>query len=157
MNEPFYHLLGADGGGKVQVLFSDLDLTELNKSFVKPFRRGESFFAGSRLIRPLELQTILIIETSERESTVRQRINRDDLARIEELNRDSNIVFLSPGIGYAPEDLLEGGADVTRQFLSQGPGASATLFGMSKRLLLWILGIVAGVLSTGLAKWVGWA
>lgn len=157
MNESFYHVLAAVGEGKVQMLFADLSLEELKKSFVKPFSRGESFFAGSKLIRPLELQTIHIVETSERESVVRQRINRNDLAHIEELNRDSSVVFLSPGIGYAPEDLLEGGNDVTRQYISQGPGTSATLFGMSKRVLLWTLGIAASVLSAGLAKWIGWA
>lgn len=139
------------------MLFADLSLAELKQSFVKPFSRGESFLAGSRIVRPLDLQTIHIVETSERESVVRQRINRNDFARIQELNRDSDVVFLSPGIGDAPEDLLEGGRDVTRQYLSWAPGTSATLFGMSKRVLLWTLGILAGVLSTGLAKWIGWA
>jgi hypothetical protein len=157
MDEKFYHVLAAIGDGKVQMLFSDLSSAELNRSFVKQYRRGQTFFAGQQLVKPSELRTVQVVETSEREATARERLNRDDLARIDALNRSSNIVFISPGIGYEPEDLVEAGADVTREYLTRGPGSSPTLFGISKSVLLWILGIVAAAVSTGLAKWLGWA
>jgi hypothetical protein len=139
------------------MLFSDLSLTELKKNFVRPFRRGTTFFAGTQLINPSELRAVRIIETSVPESEARQRINRESLARIDEINRTSNIVFLSAGEGYEPEDLEQAGADVTHTYLAKGPGSLGSIWGFSRTVVAWSLGIVATVIAAGLAKWLGWA
>jgi hypothetical protein len=157
MADRFYHVLAAVGDRKVQMLFSDLNATELDKEFITPYRRGKTFFAGPQIVNPSELRAVRIIETSMREDEARRRINQDSLAQIEEMNRTSGVMIFSAGQGYEPEDLVEAGTDVTRTYLTGGPGSSTRLWGLSKTVVGWTLGIVAGVIATGLAKWLGWA
>lgn len=153
----FYHVLAEINSEKAQMLFSDLTLSELGGQFVTPYKRGKTFFSGSRLINPAELKAIHIIETTECEAAARQRINEASLQQIAEINRTGIVSIFSPGSGYAPEDLLEAGTDITRSHLKGGPGSSVALFGMSKQAADWTLGIVAAAASTGLAKWLRWA
>ncbi len=157
MADKFYHVLGAVGDGKVKMLFSDLSAIELEKEFVTPYRRNKTFFSGSQIVNPSELRAVQIIETTMREDDARQRINQKSLAQIEEINRTSGVMIISPGQGYEPEDLVEAGKDVTRTYLTGGPGSSTRIWGLSKTVVGWTLGIVAGVIATGLAKWLGWA
>lgn len=152
----FFHVLAVVGGGKVRVLFSDLSLGELKKQFVTPYKKGEIFFAGHELVTPSELKEVRVIKSSDREDVIRENLNREDRKRIDEINRDSrHCMFIGPGGGFEPGDLAGGGLDVTRDFIVRGPG-SRDILGASKVSLGWIMGIVASVLSAGLAKWVGW-
>jgi hypothetical protein len=157
MANKFYHVLAAVGDRKVQMLFADLDEVELDKQFVKPYRRGKTFFAGSQIVNPAELRAVQIIETSMREDVTRRNINRASLAQIDEMNRTSGVMIISAGQGYEPGDLVEAGKDVTRSYLTGGPGSSMHFWGLSKTVVGWTLGIVAGVIATGLAKLLGWA
>jgi hypothetical protein len=157
MADRFYHVLAAVGDREVQTLFADLNETELDKEFVKPYKRGKTFFAGSQIVNPAELRAVRIIETSMREDEARRRINKESLAQIEEMNRTSSVMIFSTGQGYEPEDLVEAGTDVTRTYLTGGPGSSTRLWGLSKTVVGWMLGIAAGVIATGLAKLFGWA
>lgn len=153
----FYHVLAAVAGEQVRVLFSDLSLAELKKRFVTPYKRGDVFFCGNELIMPAELWKLRLIKTSDREQIVRERLSQEDLRRIDEFNRSSQgIVIFSPGAGYEPADLADGGIDVTRDFIVRGPGSSTTFLGATKATVGWILGILASVFSAGLAKWFGW-
>jgi len=156
MTKKFYHVLGAIGDRKIEVLFSDLTAMELHKQFVVPYRRGRTFFAGTSVVVPAELRKVRIIETPVDEAEARDRINRDSLADIVEMNRTSGLLIISPGQGYEPEDIAEAGTDVTRTFLRSGPGSSNGLLGLSKSALGWLLTIVASVLAAGLAKALGW-
>jgi hypothetical protein len=153
----FFHVLGVIDNEQPQMLFSDLQPAGLKEQFVTPYRRGKTFFAGARIVHPSTLKSVHIIETAEPEAVTRQSINAQSMREIDEINRSGGVVFFSTGSGYDPEDLLDGGTDVTRQFLTGGPGAAAPLFGMSKQALGWALGIAGAVLATGLAKWLGWA
>jgi hypothetical protein len=156
MTDKFYQVLGAIGDRKTEMLFSDLSAKELHKQFVVPYRRGRTFFAGTSVVAPAELRKVRIIETPVKEAAARDRINRDSLADIEEMNRTSNLLIISAGQGYEPEDIAEAGSDVTRTFLRGGPGSSTGLLGLSKNAAGWLLGVVASVLAAGLAKWLGW-
>jgi hypothetical protein len=129
---------------------------ELDKEFVTPYKRGKTFFAGTSVVNPSELRKVRIIETSVKEAEARDRINRDSLAEIAEMNRTSGFTIISAGQGYDPEDITEAGVDVTRTFLRGGPGSSNSLMGLSKTAVGWLLTIVASVLAAGLAKWLGW-
>jgi hypothetical protein len=154
----YYHVLvSVSGSTRIEVLFADLSLSELRTKFVKPYKRGSTFLAASKVIKPDELRSIRIIESEDKEADARRRINDADLADIAEMNRSGEIMIISPGIGYQPEHLAEAGDDVTSRFLDTGPGAPSTFFGASKKAVGWTLGIVAGALATGLAKWLGWA
>lgn len=157
MADRFYHVLAAVGDRELQMLFADLDKIKLDKEFLKPYRRGETFFAGSQIVKPAELRTVRIIETSMREDVARQSINRASLARIDEMNRTSNVTIISVGQGYDPEDLVEAGEDVTRTYLTGGPGSPTRFWGLSKTVVGWTMGIVAAVIATGLAKLLSWA
>jgi len=156
MTDKFYHVLGAIGDRKTEVLFSDLTAKELRMQFVVPYIRGYSFFAGTSVVSPAELRKVRIIETPVKEAEARAQVNRDSLADIAEMNRTGGLFIISPGQGYEPDDIAEIGADVTRTFLRGGPGSSNGLLGLSKNAAGWLLGIVGGVLAAGLAKWLGW-
>lgn len=39
-----YHVLAETHNAKVQMLFSDLNLAELAEQFVRPYKRGKTFF-----------------------------------------------------------------------------------------------------------------
>lgn len=156
MTDQFYHVLGAIGDRKTEVLFSDLTAKELRKQFVVPYKRGRTFFAGTSVVAPPELRKVRIIETPVKEAEARERINRANLANIAEMNRTSGLFIISPGQGYEPDDIAEAGADVTGTFLRGGPGSSNGLLGLSKHAAGWLLGIIGSVVAAGLAKWLGW-
>jgi hypothetical protein len=153
----FFHVLAVIENEKPQMLFSDLNPAQLKDQFVTPYKRGKTFFAGARIVSPSTLKSIHIIETTEREEVIRQSINTESLQGIDEINRSGSVIFFSIGSGYDPEDLLDGGADVTRKYLTGGPGSAVPVFGMSKQAIGWALGIVSAVAAAGLAKWLGWA
>lgn len=157
MADKFYHVIGAVGDQKAEMLFSDLTLKELISDFVKPYSRGKTFFFGARVVAPSALRLVRIVETAMPEADAREQINHDDFAQITEINRTSGFTIISPGRGYEPDDLVEAGTDVTRIYLRDGPGSSIGLLGLSKHAIVWTLGIVAAVIATGAAKWLGWA
>lgn len=139
MAEKFYQVLAAIGDRKTEMLFSDLTAKELEKVFVAPYKRGKTFFAGKSVVNPSEFRTVRIIETPVKEAEARDRINRESLAEIAEINRTSGFTLISAGQGYEPEDVAEAGADVTRTFLRGGPGSSNSLLGLSKTAAGWLL------------------
>jgi len=154
----YYHVLvSISGSARIEVLFADMSVSELKTKFLKPYKRGSTFLAASKVIKPDELRSIRIIETEDKEADARRKINDADLADIAEMNRSGGVMIISPGRGYQPEHLAEAGDDVTSHFLDTGPGVPSTFFGVSKKAVVWALSIVAGVLATGLAKWLGWA
>lgn len=156
MTDRFYHVLAAIGYSKTEMLCSDLSVRELDEQFVKPYRRGKTFFAGASVVNPSELQKVRIIETPVNEAEARNRINQESLAEIAEINRTSGFTIISLGQGHEPEDVVKAGVDVTRNFLRGGPGSQNSLLGLSKMAAGWILTVVASVLAAGLAKWIGW-
>lgn len=58
MTDKFYHVLGAIGDRKTEVLFSDLTTKALREQFVIPYKRGRTFFAGTSIIAPAELRKV---------------------------------------------------------------------------------------------------
>lgn len=156
MTAKFYQVLAALGDRKTEMLFSDLTAEKLYQNFVTPYKRGKSFFAGNMIVNPSELRKVQIIETRITEAEARDRINRESLADIAEMNRTSDFMIISPGRGYDPEDVTEAGVDVTAAFLRGGPGSSKGLHAKAKTAGVWLLTIVASVVAAGLAKLFGW-
>lgn len=151
----FFHVLAVIDSEKPKMLFSDLSRHDLKEQFVTPYKRGMTLFAGSQIIDSATLKSVHIIETTDREDVTRQTISKASLRQIDEINNSGGVIFISAGTGYDPEDLLEGEADVTRDYLTIAPAAPAHMFGISKQALAWALGIIGAVLATGLAKWLG--
>ena len=151
-----YHVvINSAGNPHWEMLFSDLSKSELQKRFIKPYQHDRNFLVTSKIIKASELNAVRIIKTEDTEKEARARINKADLADIAEMNRDSEIVIVSPGIGHKPEHLTEAGDDVTSDFLNSGPGSTSLFLGASKKAVAWTLGIVAAIIATALGKWIG--
>jgi hypothetical protein len=152
----YYHvIIKTVGTSSWEMLYADLSLSDLQNRFLKPYRRGRPFLATSRIIKPSELQSIRIIKTVDTEGEARDRINKADLADIAEMNRSSEIMIISPGIGHMPEHLAEAGEDVTGEMLNYGPGSLSSIFCASKKVVGWTLGIIAAVIAAAVTKWLG--
>lgn len=156
MNAYFHVVAKLGQSEKYQRLFADLSESELKERFVRPYEKGAGFFSGNDLIDPRDLRSILIVRTGRAEQVERDDINRNDLDRIEKMNRSSSVVFISAGRGYDPEDIAQAGEDVTHSFIKGPPGFRAARFEPSIKVLGWIGGIIAAVVAAGIVKWLGW-
>jgi hypothetical protein len=152
----YHHVVSKIGpGDKFRVLFSDLSLEELKRRFIAAYERGTSFFSGNDLISPSDLRSVQIIKTARTEQEERESINKASLARIDEINRSSGIMFISGGSGYDPEDIAEAGEDVTHSLIKGPPGFKKGKWSKPVRALAWVAGIVATIIAAGIIKWLG--
>jgi hypothetical protein len=153
----FHHVIAKVGSDtKPRCLFIDLSAADLRSRFVKPYDRGHSFFSGTDLIAPSDIKSLQIISTARPEQIERSEINRRDLDRIDELNRSSDcVVIISPGAGYAPEDIAQAGSDVTQVFIKGPPGHKSGRWLPSLKVLGWTAGIAAAIIAAWLSNWLG--
>lgn len=123
----YHHVIAKIGANdKFRILFADLSAADLKTRFIAPYERGSSFFAGNDLVAPRDLRSVQIVRTERAEQEERERLNKESLARIDEMNRESTgVVFISPGSGYEPEDIAEAGEDVTHTVIKGPPGFRA--------------------------------
>lgn len=155
----YHHVIAKVGqDGKFRVLFADLSLAELEKRFIAPYARGDSFFSGNDLVAPNDLRSVRVVRTERPEQEERERINNESLAQIDKINRESKgMVFISPGSGYDPEDIAEAGEDITHSVIKGPPGFRAGKWRTSTKILAWVAGIVAAVAAAGVIRWLGWS
>ena len=115
-----------DALGKPVAIFMDLSERELQSRFVKPYKRGIDLVSENSLYPVRRLRKVHVIQTenvSAQELAEVQRKSRED---IDNLNRgSSHAVFLLPGYGYDPEDIVHAGADITQTVLTGPPGTKA--------------------------------
>ena len=154
----FHHVIAKIGSeDKPRVLFTDLSADALKERFVKPYEKGQAFFAGNDLVAPSDLRSVQIIQTDRSDETERNEINRKDRESIDRLNDPSSgVFFLSLRGGYEPQDIADVGVDVTHDFIKGHPGFKAGKWEPSMKALAWIGGVVATVLAAGAVKWLGW-
>lgn len=154
----YYHVIAKVGAdAKIRCLFSDLSYEELREQFMKPYERGRSCFSGNDLISPYGLASVEVVSTESSDQVEREEINRVDRKRIDEFNRNSfHAVLISVGGGYEPEDIARAGNDITHTLIKGPPGFRSHTLHVSKKVGAWIAGIIATVVATGIAKWLGW-
>jgi hypothetical protein len=116
----YYQVLIAIESSPEQLLnlFVDLTEIELQEKFLKPYRKGLNIFTGNTIYPASQIKKIHIINTSEANGVIRDRIHKKSLETIRRINESGSVVFLSPGNGYEPEDILEAGEDMTDKYLS---------------------------------------
>jgi hypothetical protein len=155
---PYHHVIAKVGTEETfRVLFTDLTTEELCERFVKPYEKGNPFFSGNDLISPNDLRSIQIIRTERQNEVERDEINRKDREHIDRLNNSGSGVFLvSIGGGYEPQDIAESGEDLTHTFIKGHPGFKAGRWEPSMKVIAWVGGIVAAVVTAGIVKWLGW-
>jgi len=155
----YHHVIAKVGqSDKFRILFADLSLADLKERFIGPYERGRSFFSGNDLVVPSDLRSVRVVRTEHAEQDERERINKESLAQIDKINRESTgFVLISPGSGYDPEDIAEAGEDVTHSVIKGPPGFRAGKWSNPAKALAWIAGIVAAVIAGGVMKWLGWS
>ena len=157
---PYYHVLVAaePEPSRLRGLLSDLAEAELLAKFVAPYRRGGDLVCGNEILPLGSLRRVHIAHTKQNEATERRQMNEKSLAEIAALNREpGGLVFLSPGRGYDPEDILEVSEDVTEKFID-GPPGHASRTGPVGLLLnnQWTVAVGTGLIVAGLVWWLGW-
>lgn len=138
-------------------IFSDLSLSELNKKFIKPYKKGLDFLSQNILVKVNELESIHIIETVNNMDTELNAIQKKSREEIDKINNESNITFFSLGRGYAQEDIIEAGVDVTQKYINGPPGYSKIALPnfVGSSVLKWLGGIFTAVVVAFIVKWLG--
>lgn len=150
----YYHVIATwnPDNPTTKVLFADISESDLKAKFVKPYLKGQHVLAGNDQIDVYGITKLMIIKTDERSEAVRSKLNDESLRRIDQMNSEGDLFIISSGSGYAPEDIREGGQDVTKDFITGSVG--------SKKGTPWyitlLLTVVAGVLIAGIVWYVGW-
>lgn len=154
----YHHVIAKIGAEeKFRVLFTDLAIEELSERFIKPYEKGNPFFSGNDLISPNDLRSVQIIRTERQNEVERGEINRKDRENVDRLNAsDSGVFFMSFGVGYEPQDIAEAGDDLTHIFIKGHPGFKAGRWRAPIKVIAWVGGIIAAVVTAGIVKWLGW-
>jgi hypothetical protein len=156
---PYFHVLaGLDQSPEALIaIFMDLSESELKTRFVKPYSRGQDVVSKNNIFAVKSLRKLHVIRTERQSDAELLDIQRSSREAIDRINRESrDIVFISAGQGYKPEDIVHGGADVTETYISGPPGsASRSSFGTLVNNG-WVVGVGGGLLVAALAWFLGW-
>lgn len=151
---PYYHVIASDDstGSKYRGLFSDLCLTDLKAKFVRPYLLGQHVLAGNDQVDVYRITKLLIIKTDAPSSVVRSRLQEESFKRIERLNAQGAGFIISVGSGYHPEDIKDGGVDVTGEFINGSVGSKKEIPWYGKLFLT----VAGGLLIAAIVWFVGW-
>lgn len=154
----YFHVIAKLNSNKDQsCIFYDLSLNDLKKKFIKPYEKGIDFLSQNIVIRVSELEAIHIIETENSIDAELKTIQQKSREEIDRINRESNVKFFGLVRGYAQEDIIETGADVTQKFIKGPPGYSKIALPnfLGGGLLKWLGGILSALVVAFIAKWLG--
>jgi len=154
-----YHVVVEIHGEKKPLfLFGDLSKSDLRKRFLNPYYLGKPVLKKNQVVDLSRVVSVQIRMTKSSASSELEDLKAKSKAEIDELNRGSGMVFIGFGRGYADEDIVECGTDVTAEFVKAPPGqgtAVSKLVGFLHNP--WVLrvggGIVLIVVGFLLAKW----
>ena len=137
-------------------VFSDLSEEELKSKFIKPYYKACDILVGGKVVKMSAIAKIMIVRTKDPDNQTRDIINNLSLNRISEMNRQSDsVVFISPGSGYDPEDILEAGEDVTSEYVNGPPGSGGTINWSYLSAHPMVVAVVGGLLLLGIAALLG--
>ncbi len=158
---PFYQVLIATESepGKLRTVLTDLSKAQLLAQFVQPYRKGLDLVCGNEIVSLASLRRVHIVRTERTDEQERSALSEKSLKEIEAINRAADgLVFLNPGRGFEPEDILEVGADVTAEFISGPPGSAPGLQRVFRLLSnQWVVAVGAGLIVAGIVWWLGWS
>jgi len=153
----YFHVLVKFSGDNeaIECIFKDLSQEQLKRQFLKPYRKGNRLLSGARVIDVMSIAWTQIIHT-ERLSEIELKIIQErSLQEIQDFNRNSSVVLISAGRGYADEDIAEAGEDVTAMFIKHPPGAAPSVV-VSILNHQWVVAVIGGIIVAGVVAWLGW-
>lgn len=137
-------------------LFGDLDEAGLKRKFLKPYRRGESILVGNDLIPLSEVTSVSIIETAESKEASLADLQKESSETVDRTNaalHESGVVIISAGSGWADEDIVQVGDDVTDRYIKAGPGRGADADYIRSIIVNpWVVTIIGGLMVAA----IGW-
>lgn len=146
---PFFHVVAEldDAPGKPVMVFSDLSRQELQAKFVEPYERGIDLLSGNSIVPIRRLRKIHIVQTNELSEAELARLRRQSKQELDDLNRDSPVVFLSLGDGHEPQDIVLVGTDISEAIISGPPGTKVSDSAITALLNNgWVVGIGGGMI-----------
>jgi len=149
----FHVIISYERKDKKKLLYKDLDLKSLKKTFLKPYLSGNDFIVRNEIVKPKDLLFVQVVRTDEDHASV--------------IKFERNKANKTPGIaglGMLIQDhhICDYGTDVTAHYINKTAG-SGTLFQklikflhnpwllrIGSGVILLIVGIIVGRISTGL-------
>jgi hypothetical protein len=105
----------------------------------------------------MNIISTVIRKTDRASEEERKDIQIRSRREIDEFNQESlGVTLISIGSGYAPEDIVEAGVDVTSSYIASPPGQKKG--GLMSAIINhpWASAIVTGVIVAGIVKALGW-
>lgn len=139
-------------------MLSDLTDEDLHRKFVKPYQRGKNLLCGNEVVEVSHIRKVRIIKTERKSEAELKEIQDKSWKEVQEFNRQSDsVVFISPGCGYLPEEIVEAGKDVTGIYIS-GPPGQGGFWSVASEVVNhpWISTIGTGLIVAALVWWFGW-
>ncbi|MDW9888853.1 hypothetical protein GOC40_12195 [Sinorhizobium meliloti] len=150
----FFHVVIWTGqNDKAVFLFGDLSERDLKSNFIRPYRRGHKLIVDGNLYDVASFSAVRIIETKRPKDEMLKELQIDSMRRIDEFNRDSPFVLISPGQGWNDEDIIDTGTNVTSKYINGPPGSVGVMAEALNHP--WILTIVGGIIVAALAAFLG--
>lgn len=156
----FYQVLVAieQEPDELRQVFEDLDENDLKTKLATPYKNGTSLICGNEIIPVLQIRKIHIVRTAQRNAAEREVLHAQSIKEIDRLNRESSgLVFISPGSGYEPADILEAGEDVTMEYITGHPGSASGLSTLARFASnSWFVTVFGGLVVAFLIWKFGW-
>jgi hypothetical protein len=138
-------------------VFTDLSVLELKKKLVRPYRLGRPIYYDGNILLPSEISTININETSKPHEEELEIVQANSFREVQEFNRSSSgVTLISAGHGYNDYEINECGADVTNNYITDGPG-TGTLGTAIENFIKhpWVVRVVGGLIFVAVAAYLG--
>lgn len=152
----FHVFVCQEGETALRAVALDLTEDELKRHIVKPYRRGTSIVKGGKITPVASLRELRICMTSTAFEQAYSAEHAVQSRRIDELNRDGAVFFLSPGPGH--DDMADSFENVTDRFLrGKEPGNAGRpplLVSITNHPI--VSTVVGGVVLAGLVFYLGW-
>ena len=105
-------------------IFKDLSESDFKKYLIRPYKLGKDLFYDGHILSVTELSKVEIVRTEKPHEEELKIVQNESYEQVQEFNRsNSGVVRISPGRGYHDYEIKDCGKDVTKQYLSQGPGS----------------------------------
>lgn len=138
-------------------IFKDLSASDLKRKLIKPYRLGKSIFYDGKILPPIEITQIKIIETEKTHDEELKIVQEESFKEVKEFNRtNSSVVLISAGRGYSDYEINECGTEVTNSYISSGPGIGTPLSKVAEFIKHpWIVRIAGGLVFIVIAAYLG--
>lgn len=108
-------------------VFKSLSKSDLKKKFVKPYKLGEAIYYDGNILLPSEITQVKITKTEKSHNEELEVVQEESYKKVQDFNRtNQSITLISAGHGYNDYEINECGKNVTREYISSGPGVGTS-------------------------------